>query len=78
MPPTRKVPAHQLSATSALSGGERGGLRPKLQFPVLPKELEGRYVPGQMYKYQDSLPKLPVPPLQQTLQKYITCMEVSV
>ena len=77
MPPTRRVLAgHKSSAASALSGGEGGGLRPRIQFPALPKEMEGRYVPGQMYKYQDSLPKLPVPPLQQTLQKYITSVEV--
>ena len=50
----------------------------KLQFPPMPREWEERYVPGQMYKYQASHPKLPVPPLQQTLQKYITSVEVHV
>ena len=49
---------------------------PKLQFPPLPGEWKDRYVPGQMFKYQASLPKLPVPPLQQTLHKYIASVEV--
>ena len=75
MPPTKRVWPHQLSAAS-LSGGGGGDAVTKLQFPPLPQEWEGRYVPGQMYKYQASLPKLPVPPLQQTLQKYITSIQV--
>ena len=29
---------------------------------------------GDMLKHQSSLPKLPVPPLQQTLQKYLKAM----
>jgi len=29
---------------------------------------------GDMLKYQSSLPKLPVPPLQQSLQKYLKAM----
>ena len=48
----------------------------RLQFPRLPPEWEERYKPGQMYRNQASIPKLPVPPLQQTLQKYITSVEV--
>lgn len=48
----------------------------KVQFPALPKVWEGIYKPGQMYVNQESLPKLPVPPLQQTLDKYLKCVEV--
>ena len=29
-----------------------------------------------MYKYQDSLPKFPVPPLEQTLKDYIDAVKV--
>ena len=47
-----------------------------MQFPQLPPEWEERFKPGQMYHNQASLPKLPVPPLQQTLQKYITSVQV--
>ena len=50
--------------------------RPRLQFPQLPAEWEGRYKQGQMHQYADQLMKLPVPPLQQTLQKYVTSVEV--
>ena len=50
----------------------------KIQFPELPKEWEGKYVKGQMYKLQDSIPKLPVPPLDQTLKKYLAGVQVSV
>ena len=46
--------------------------------PQLPKQLEGKYVRGQMYKYQDTLPKLPVPPLEQTLTKYIRGIKVGI
>ena len=49
----------------------------KLQFPPLPPEWAEKYKPGQMHRYRDSLLKLPVPPLQQTLEKYGTCLEVS-
>lgn len=48
----------------------------KLQFPALPRELMDRYKPGQMFQYQSVLPKLPVPPLQQTLAKYLTSVQV--
>lgn len=48
----------------------------KVQFPELPREWQGKYVKGEMYKYQDSLPKLPVPPLQQTLKKYLAAIRV--
>ena len=58
----------------------RKGLGPakKVQMPHLPKQLEGKYVRGQMYKYQDTLPKLPVPPLEQTLTKYIREIKVGI
>ena len=74
MPPTKKLTPNQLSGRSLSVGVGLGG--PKLQFPPLPQEWKDRYVSGQMYKYQASLPKLPVPPLQQTLHKYITSIEV--
>ena len=48
----------------------------RLQFPPLPREWETKYVPGQMYKYQNALPKLPVPPLKQTLDKFMSSVEV--
>ena len=48
----------------------------KVQFPQLPKQWEKKYIPGQMYQYQKSLPKLPLPPLQQTLKKYINGIQV--
>ncbi|KAL5484736.1 hypothetical protein EMCRGX_G021281 [Ephydatia muelleri] len=51
------------------------GAASKLQFPALPKELVDRYKPGQMFQHQRALPKLPVPPLQQTLNKYITSVQ---
>ncbi len=50
----------------------------RLQFPPLPPAWVDRYKPGQMYRNQESLPKLPVPPLQQTLKKYLTSVEVGV
>ena len=56
---------------------EESGGKVKIQFPELPKEWEGRYVKGQMYKFQDSIPKLPVPPLDQTLEKYLAGVQVS-
>ena len=48
----------------------------KVEFPVLPKEWQDKFVKGQMYKHQDSLPKLPVPPLQQTMKKYLAAVKV--
>ena len=76
MPPTKRVTPKQLSGRS-LSMDE-GVDDVKLQFPPLPQEWKDRYVPGQMFKYQASLPKLPVPPLHQTLHKYIASVEVHV
>ena len=74
MPLSKRLSPNQLSGNSP--SVEVGADVPKLQFPPLPQEWKDRYVPGQMYKYQASLPKLPVPPLQQTLHKYITSVEV--
>jgi carnitine O-acetyltransferase len=48
---------------------------PKLQFPHLPAEWRDKYTRGQMFKYDDKLMRLPVPPLEQTLQKYIASVE---
>ena len=39
------------------------------QFSITTYHLQGPK--GDMLKYQSSLPKLPVPPLQQSLQKYL-------
>ena len=72
MPLTKRVTANQLSEITLSEGLDDV----KLQFPPLPREWKDRYVPGQMFKYQASLPKLPVPPLQQTLHKYIASIEV--
>lgn len=55
----------------------KSGPMPNVQMPQLPKQLEGKFVKGEMYKYQDSLPKLPVPPLDQTLEKYLKGVEVN-
>ena len=60
----------QDDTTRSTSSGNR------LQFPPLPREWETKYVPGQMYKYQNTLPKLPVPPLKQTLDKFMSSVEV--
>ena len=57
------------------SGSLPGG-GAKVQFPTVPKEWQGRYMKGRMYKYQDTLPKLPVPSLQQTLKKYLIGVRV--
>ncbi len=62
-------------ASSRQSRGYSGG-GPKLQFPPLPKEWEGQYKVGQMFTQQDSLPRLPVPPLQQTLERYLKFVQV--
>ena len=74
MPPTKRVTPNQLPGRSLSVGVGLDDV--KLQFPPLPQEWKDRYVPGQMFKYQASLPKLPVPPLQQTLEKYITNIKV--
>ena len=58
------------------TGGPEGGPDLKIQMPQLPKQLEGKYVRGQMYMYQDSLPKQPVPRLEQTLKKYTNGIQV--
>ncbi|CAI8009594.1 Carnitine O-acetyltransferase, mitochondrial, partial [Geodia barretti] len=48
---------------------------PKLEFPLLPPEWRDRFQRGQMHKFRDQLTKLPVPSLQQTLDKYIASVE---
>ena len=48
----------------------------RMRVPSLPVEIADRYVPGQMYRYRDSLPSLPVNPLEQTLKKYLLAVEV--
>lgn len=72
-----KLPLVRLAAAMSTSSHLSGttSTTSKFQFPALPKELIDRYKPGQMYQYQKALPKLPVPPLQQTLTKYITSVE---
>ena len=72
MPLTKRTTPNHLSQKELSNGLDHL----KLQFPPLPQEWKERYVPGQMFKYQASLPKLPVPPLQQTLEKYIASVEV--
>ncbi len=63
-----------LTSAAPLSRGYSDG--PRLQFPPLPKEWVGHYKPGQMFSEQESLPHLPVPPLQQTLERYLDCVQV--
>ena len=46
-------------------------------FPALPSPMKMMYKPGQMYSYRSKLLKRPVPPLQQTLKKYLKSLEVS-
>ena len=46
-------------------------------FPALAPLMKKIYKPGQMYSYQSKLLKRPVPPLQQTLTKYLKSLEVS-
>lgn len=65
-----------LSSFTMPTTQRRGYTTSNVQFPELPKEWEGKYVKGQMYKYQESIPHLPVPPLEQTLKKYITGVQV--
>lgn len=57
-------------------GRYKSGPDPKIQLPQLPMQLEGKFVRGQMYTHQDSLPKQPVPPLEQTLNKYTKGIQV--
>ena len=70
------IPQRKSTFTSKQYERFREGPTKKVQMPQLPKQLEGKYVRGQMYKYQDTLPKLPVPPLEQTLTKYIRGIKV--
>ena len=71
--PIMPVAIARVSSGNAVSKGPE---EVKVQFPGLPKEMQQKYVKGQMYKFQDSLPKLPVPPLQQTLSKYLAGIKV--
>ncbi len=48
----------------------------RMKVPGLPAEIASRYKPGQMYEHQNSLPSLPVNPLEQTLRKYLLAVEV--
>ena len=59
-----------------LSRGYSSGAKKKVQYPQLPAAMKEKYRPGEMYRYQDSVPSLPVPPLQQTLSKYLLSVEV--
>ena len=49
----------------------------RVAFPSLPRNLQAVYKRGQMLAHQDRVARLPVPPLQQTLTKYLTSVEVS-
>ena len=68
-PETRSIRRQYTSSGSGDSGV-------KVQFPELPKEWRGKFVKGQMYKYQDTLPRLPVPALEQSLRKYLDTVKV--
>ena len=71
------MPAILQKKPPSFGAGYKSGPPPNnIQMPSLPKQMEGKYVKGQMYKYQESLPKLPVPPLQQTLGKYLKGVQV--
>lgn len=48
----------------------------KMRVPPLPSEIADKYIPGQMFKNQASLPSLPVNSLEQSLSKYLTALEV--
>jgi hypothetical protein len=74
MPATQQIQHN--TAGSRRYSSYKDGPDPRVQLPQLPKQLEGKFVRGQMYTRQDSLPKLPVPPLDQTLRKYITGIQV--
>ena len=65
-----------LASSHLHSRGAHSQVSGEVQFPQLPPEWKEKYKPGEMYRNQASLPRLPVPPLQQTLQKYITSVEV--
>ena len=48
----------------------------RVAFPSLPRNLQAVYKRGQMLAHQDRVARLPVPPLQQTLTKYLTSVKV--
>ncbi len=50
----------------------------RMRVPPLPAEISNRYKIGQMYRYKDTIPSLPVNPLEHTLNKYLQAMEVCV
>ena len=74
--PLVRIVATMSTSSHLLNGSVR--TTAKLLFPSLPRELMDRYKPGQMFQHQRALPKLPVPPLHQTLTKYITSVKVRV
>ena len=59
----------------ATNGNTNGYL---VAFPALPQPLQQIYKPGQMYKYHSKLLKRPVPPLKQTLTKYLKTLDVCI
>lgn len=63
---------HQMAAKNASTTTAT-----KLVFPSLPHQLRDVYKPGQMLTHQSKVARLPVPPLQQTLSKYLRSVEVS-
>ena len=66
-----------MSSSRTLVSSRHSHNAARLQFPLLPPQLAELYRPGQMLQHEDALPKLPVPPLQQTLKKYLAAVEVS-
>ena len=49
----------------------------KVLLPRLPPALSKVYVPGQMFKYQEAVKKLPVMPLDYIANKYLSTVEVT-
>ena len=70
------VPTRTQPLLSPMMAARHSHQQPQLEFPHLPPEWRDRYKKGQMHRFRDQLMKLPVPPLQQTLEKYIASVEV--